>query len=331
MRTSLLMLTLALFVGITGCNGCSNERYYCDSEGCYSCDGIGCRDVDAPDPTACVGDYQCADDETCTADGCAQNCEDDSDCPRGTVCHATRKICLPPGEEPVDRPGLCERNEDCPSPPAAICLDGLCALDPTDCGGGACECNAHTDCADGYVCADGRCRADDETCRFDSDCGPSRTCVDGLCYAECGGALTCASGFTCVDGACRPDEPTTGVCADNDDCAAGEVCVDSACIPGCTVDANCPTGYYCSAMVCVVDTRPKPFCTASSQCLQGRNCIDGVCRTPCDTDVQCQMVSGTVPYCRNHVCVTSNESNSDCITSVDCGASNVECVDGVCQ
>ena len=332
MRTTLLFLSLAAVVGVTGCSGCSNERYYCDSEGCYSCDGIGCREVSPPGRDTCVGDYQCEDGESCTADGCIANCDSDADCPRGTVCDTSVHLCLEPGETPpTDKPGVCSRNADCPSPPAAICVDGLCQLDPVDCGSTSCDCSENSECEDGYVCADGRCRPEEETCQFDTDCGPNRTCIDGLCFAECGGGLTCTAGFTCVDGACLPDMMPPGECATNEECTSGEICVDSSCVPGCTEDANCPSGYYCSAMVCIVDTRPKPFCTSSTQCLMGRSCIEGVCRTPCDTDVECQMVSGTVPYCRNHVCVTSNEANSNCVTSVDCAGSNIECVDGVCQ
>lgn len=331
MRTTLLLFSLAIVATITGCNGCSNERYYCDAVGCYSCDGIGCRPVDPPDRDACFGDYQCADGESCTADGCIPNCNSDADCPRGTVCNVTAHLCLAPGEDvPADKPGVCVHDADCPTPPAAICIDGLCQLDPVDCGATTCDCTENSECESGYVCADGRCRPEDETCRFDTDCGAGRTCIDGLCFAGCGGAVTCAAGFTCVDGGCKPDM-ATDECTTNDQCPNGEVCVDATCVPGCTTDANCPTGYYCASMVCIVDTRPKPFCTSNTNCAAGRSCIEGVCRTPCDTDLQCQMVSGTVPFCRNHVCVTNNEANSNCVTSVDCSASNVECVDGVCQ
>jgi len=332
MRTTLLLLSLAGVALVTGCNGCSNERYYCDATGCYSCDGIGCREVSPPDPDPCFGDYQCADGESCTVDGCIPSCTSDEDCPRGTVCDTTAHLCLAPGETPpADKPGVCTRNADCPSPPEAICVDGLCQRSELDCGAESCDCSADEPCESGFVCADGQCLADSATCHFDTDCGANRTCIDGLCFAECGGAVTCATGFSCVDGGCKPDMPPTNECTTNDQCATDEVCVDSTCVPGCTADANCPTGYYCSSMVCVVDTRPKPFCSANTNCAQGRSCIDGVCRQPCDTDTQCQMVSGTVPFCRNHVCVTSNEANSNCITSVDCAGSNIECVDGVCQ
>jgi hypothetical protein len=331
MRTTLLTICTLLAVMLTGCSGCSNERYVCDTTGCYRCDGIGCRAVDPPPPEDCVGDYQCEGSDRCTVDGCLEDCTTVDNCTDGTVCDPVTKLCAAPDEPPVLLPGVCQRDTDCPSPPAALCVNGLCVLDEVDCGSTACECTENSTCDSGYVCADGRCTPEDQTCHFNSECGAGHVCVDGLCYEGCGNAVTCDAGFTCVDGACEANPLPTGECMSQGECQAMEICLDSSCVPGCTVDANCATGFYCSNGACQPDTRPHPFCTSDANCLAGRSCVEGVCRTPCNTDTQCQMVSGTVPFCRNAFCVTNNEANSDCVTTVDCAGSNIMCVDGVCQ
>lgn len=332
MRTTLLLFLSLVGLFVTGCSGCSNERYFCDATGCYRCDGIGCRDVDPPSRPTCFGTYQCDDGQVCTEIGCVDLCDSDSDCPTGTVC-ASNGQCLAPTETPpTEKPGVCVRNDDCPAPPAAICLNGVCALDPVSCGSGDCVCTENADCDAGFVCSEGRCRPEEESCRFNSQCGPSRVCVDGQCFAACGpGGPSCATGFSCVDGACEPDPLPTNECQNAGECSLGEICLDSSCVPGCTTDAQCAAGLYCSSGACQPDTRPRPFCTTDAQCLGGSTCFEGVCRTPCTTDNQCQMVSGTAPFCRQRYCVTANEANSDCATSSDCPGSGMTCADGVCR
>lgn len=330
MRTTLFLFASLLGVLMTGCSGCSNERYFCDSTGCYRCDGIGCRDVPPPDRPNCFGTYQCAAEQVCTDVGCVDLCTSDSQCPTGTTCRSGR--CLGPTEPtPTDKPGVCTRNADCPEPPAAICLNGLCAVDPVSCGTTDCACSANSDCDADHVCSEGRCRPKDESCQFDSQCGAARVCVDGQCYAACTpGVTVCPSGFSCVAGACEPNTLPPNQCTTNANCGANQVCLDSSCVPGCTTDANCGSGFYCVSGACQPDTRPKPFCTTNAQCLGGSTCVEGVCRSPCNTDMQCQMISGTAPYCRSHFCVTAHEANPECITSVDCSGSAV-CSDGVCK
>lgn len=329
MSRFVLFLSAFVALGLSGCSGCSNEHYACDATGCFTCDGIGCRREDPPPRAPCEGDYQCATGERCTTEGCIPECAVTADCPKGTIC--TNGLCLSPTEPtPPDETATCVRDTDCPSPPAAICIDGICERDPNDCGAASCACSENADCGRGFVCVGGQCLDESGTCQFNGQCGAGRVCVDGQCFAACGGALTCAAGFTCVDGSCQPVDPPTGQCSGTMPCATGLVCVDSSCVPGCMADGDCAAGFYCLSGVCTVDTRPKPFCTDDSGCAAGRRCLDGVCRTPCDTDVQCQMVSGTLPFCRHSVCVTSNEANSDCVTTVDCSG-GATCVDGVCN
>jgi hypothetical protein len=322
-------LTAVLALSAISLVGCKKERYYCDETGCYLCDGIGCREVDPPTRPPCVGDFECTIDTICTDVGCADKCSTDADCPEGAWCRDSPagKICIDPGEPtPNPNPGVCTRNEEC-DPPDVICVDGMCQRD--DSCGGECACSAENPCAEGYTCADGACRPDDEACQFDGECGAGRVCIDGGCYQSCN-AMTCAGGFMCSDNICVEIPPPVGECTSNANCGPNEICIDSSCIPTCTVNTDCASGYYCDDGVCRVDDLPHPFCTSNAQCAGNSQCVNGVCRAPCTTSTECEMISGSLPFCHENFCSTFNEANSNCVTSIDCSATDV-CVNGLCE
>lgn len=322
-------LMFALLVTAAFTSGCRSENYYCNADGCFLCDGLGCRPVDGPPRPDCNGDYECSGDRYCADVGCVTECGDDSDCPMGTECRDGS--CLNPTEpDPVPNPGTCTRTADCPAGQGLVCVNGVCQVDNA-CGGAACECSATAPCANGFTCIDGECRADTTICHFSHECGGGRICVNGECREGCDTAATCPVGQTCEDSVCVDLPPVTGECDDNSDCSNGEVCIDSVCETSCTSDAACTAEQYCHGGVCVYDDRPQPFCTSSAQCQPGRPCVGGVCRTPCETSPECLSFDVQFRVCQNNFCVTSNEATSNCMLSQDCATPGDTCVDGVCR
>lgn len=329
------LFATALFA--SGCGGCGDaEDAYCDETGCYFCDGLGCRRAETPARTPCPrGQFQCATG-VCTNLGCVPLCSGDSDagpagdgCPDGTMCleltGTSLDICAQPGENPVHRPGSCTTNSDCGA--GAICMDGVCEDDPTDCGEASCECTADADCVGGRLCVDGECRAPEDTCQFNLDCGPGRLCVDARCVAGCADGA-CPTGQHCEDSVCVDDAPTA--CVNDEQCGAGRVCIDGECRDSCSTSADCGEGRYCDDDVCRIDDRPRPFCESDDDCMDGRRCVDGVCRTPCTNDEMCARFDVAFTICLADYCRTTTEIAPECARSRDC-AMGQECRDAICR
>jgi hypothetical protein len=313
--------------------GCAREDSFCDSEGCYVCDGLGCREAEPPERTQCRGDFECEQGTVCTDMGCVSTCSSEDGCPEGTLCRQVSEgleMCLSPTEpSPEPQPGECERSEDC-GDPGLICRDGLCEPDDRECGDAGCDCSETGACSEGFYCIDGQCRSEENVCRFNTECGPDRVCLDGECAAECGPDRACPQGQQCEEGICRDLEPPTGECTENADCGQGGVCVDSTCYDACEAHADCGDGRYCRDGVCRIDDRPHPFCAGDADCQPGHPCINGACRTPCDTDEECLRYDVQFRVCLDGFCATTNEATANCTTSEDC-SSGAECIDGVCQ
>ena len=117
----------------SGC-GSQGESYYCDSTGCYQCDGYGCGSVTPPPAKPCTGNTSCPAGQVCTSSGCEQTCKSSSDCAKGTVC--TGGFCLPPTQTDAGSPVECTANKDCPG--GDVCIQNHCQA----CGGnnGPCPC-----------------------------------------------------------------------------------------------------------------------------------------------------------------------------------------------
>ncbi|MCC7541551.1 MAG: hypothetical protein IT379_35360 [Deltaproteobacteria bacterium] len=327
---------------VSGCGGCGEaEDAYCDETGCYFCDGLGCRRAETPARTPCPrGQFQCVTG-VCTSLGCVPLCStggdtdaggSSGDCPDGTTCLPIASatggeltICAQPGENPMHQPGSCTTNDDCGD--GAVCLDGMCADDPSDCGAASCECTTDEDCEGGRLCVEGECRAPEDTCQFNLDCGPGRLCVDARCVEGCADG-TCPTGQHCESNVCVDDAPTT--CATNEDCGAGRVCLDAECRESCTTSEQCGEGRFCDDGVCAIDDRPRPFCETDDDCMEGRRCVDGVCRTPCSNDEMCARFDVAFTICLADYCRTTNEIAPECARSRDC-AMGQECVDAICR
>ena len=324
-----LALTTVLASALFALSGCCSDSYFCDDNGCFYCDGLGCREVDPPERPTCRGDFECPEGTLCTDLGCIEECSEDSDCPDGTVCRDA--MCVGPTEpDPDPRPGTCTLNSDC-GDPDLVCRDGMCVPNDVSCGELGCSCEDTGECSEGFTCLDGECRADENVCQFNFECGAGRLCVDGRCTSECGPDVgPCPEGQRCDDGYCREIPPTPGECMRDADCSGDQICIDSSCVDGCTGDAECGEGRYCAGGRCRVDDRPTAFCTTDADCRF--ICVDGVCRTPCETSTECARVDVQFSVCLSpeSYCGTTNEATSDCAISADC-AGGEECIDGICR
>jgi hypothetical protein len=322
-----------------GVSGCSSDEYYCDANGCFYCDNVGCRAVNAPTRATCLGDYQCPANRVCTSLGCTATCASDTECEQGWVCRGamgtTRGYCVAPREPtPTPNPGACRTNTDCQG--GATCVNGACVRPTCDSSTTTCGCSADSQCATGNFCVGGRCQPPSDTCRFNSQCGAGRVCVNQQCRPACTDG-SCPTGQACQDGACV-DRPA-GQCTRDAECMATQRCVNATCLNRCTGNAECGTGNYCTdAGVCAVDTRRQPFCTNNSQCAAGSECLDGVCRRPCADSNECLRTDVTYRNCARIsylstsrlFCQTNNEANTNCGRQADCSMGQA-CVDGVCR
>ena len=132
------LLGVGVVASAEGC-GPGDSRYYCDSTGCFSCDGYGCSPVTAPTPQTCTGNKACASGETCTDKGCLKQCKVDTECAKGTVCLAN--FCQAPGSTTPPTPKQCTSKADCSA--GEQCAAGKCQA----CGGtnGPCACAVFAD------------------------------------------------------------------------------------------------------------------------------------------------------------------------------------------
>ncbi len=339
-RLVLALIASSLFGAAAA--GCSDDSYYCDANGCYFCDGVGCRPVSPPTRATCAGDYQCATNQVCTSLGCSPTCLNDADCSQGWVCRGAsgtnRGLCVAPTETtPTRNPGNCTDNSQCMG--GAVCLDGTCARRTCDSATTSCACTDTSTCTSGQVCLAGRCTVPTDTCRFNSQCGAGRVCINQVCRASCGASNPCPTGQACdaASGACV-DRPA-GQCTRDSECGTGRRCLNSTCLNRCASAADCGAGTYCSDQgVCEADTRRRPTCSSTVACAAGSQCLDGVCRVPCTTANQCLMTAVEYRNCEaiaylgttQRYCQTNSEVQSNCGAQRDCAAGQ-SCVDGTCR
>lgn len=336
----------ALVLGAMALSACSQESYYCDTTGCFRCDGAGCREVTPTGRVACDCADLCAVGSTCTDLGCTIECDADADCgDTGTRCDAASGLCLgvretatafncncgpsmpcPEGEGLVCRDDVCvpgcESTEDCDA--NEVCVDAMCVPTVTP------DCSATAPCTGGLECVDGECRAPSATCQFSSECGAGRICVDQHCTVGCDATTPCPTGSVCETGYCREELPPTGECTVNADCGAEHVCRDTRCFDGCDTTADCGAGRYCAEGVCRFNDVPDPSCGPTRMCTAPSVCTNGSCRVPCTTSPECPLFDVQYTVCLDGLCATTNEATSDCDASEDCDGAE-ECIDGICR
>lgn len=324
MRTTRSAITLGLLLTATvALSACSQEDYYCDADGCYLCDGVGCRTMGPPSRSSCLGDCDCAGGSLCTSVGCAATCTASADCARGTVCSGG--LCMSP-RETATATGECLPCPATPCPTGLECVVGVCRPPPP------LPCDAVTNpCTAPDVCVDGSCRPPELVCQFNAECGAGRVCVNQRCTTECDAARPCATGASCDDGFCVEDPPATA-CSEASPCGAGLICIDGACWTECSATAACGAGRYCGPDGrCRFDDRPQPTCGEGRDCIAPAMCVSGVCRSPCETATDCRRFDEQLTFCgEDMLCYTTNEATSNCNDQTDCTGED-RCIDGTCR
>lgn len=323
------VLATLFAVAWVGCGPGSDNRYYCDSTGCFECDAYGCTTVHAPERKPCTGGGSCETGSLCTASGCAQSCSNDVPCGKGEVCKGG--LCASPSEE-LGGTIECTAKADCPN---GTCVAGACRA----CGGtaGPCPCSTATDCSSpDQICVSGLCTAPTNTCTFSSECGQGKVCADSRCLTSCE-AAPCSNGAQCEKGVCVP--PTTPTCSTDAECSGNTPrCMAGSCRKACASGSECGTGEFCDQGACIVDTRPKSNCTDDSQCggtaTTPKKCMGGFCKFTCTAeqgDAYCRTIDNRIGSCaKDLVCRSAAEANAACRATSDCtGGKN--CIDNQCR
>ncbi|QED27430.1 hypothetical protein FRD01_09295 [Microvenator marinus] len=265
------------------------------------------------DPTSSPCDLvQCSIDEVCVESAgtegvsCQPACDDNADCPSGTVCF-NQEFCAPEnicGGLVICPAGFsceegscfrqCTSNDDCSV--TDVCAEGVCRPGPSPCDG--------VNCPQGESCYLGACFP---SCSDSGDCTPPYSyCMDASVCLEvedlCDG-IVCPLGTQCHQGQCLDNCSDTdpcvdpfacysGICAENDcsvTCPSGMVCYQNGCHTACTDSEDCVSYQVCHVSViapvgpdrCAGEPCNNVFCEL------GETCFGGVCAPVCDSDGTC--------------------------------------------
>jgi len=292
-------------IGVMALDGCGpgDTKYYCDSSGCYNCDGYGCHPVTPPTPTKCSGASSCQQNQICTDQGCENICKADADCPQGDVCKS----------------GLCVAATTNPGNPVI--------------------CSTSSDCGTNQVCVGSgswaKCVDKTNACTYSSECGGGKVCANGECLSDCSKGALCPEGTQCTKGVC---EPTTGTQCTSDAQCGGSTpkCVNGSCEPACggVSTAACAANEVCENGACVPSTQPQPNCGLG--CASNQQCIDGFCRYTCTTpdgnlSQSCELIDTRIGYCaKDSTCRDAQEAQAECLSGSDCTGGKI-CISNTCQ
>ena len=196
------MLLLTSMGLLAACNNDQN-RSYCDSSGCYTCNGNQCYPTQGnpnnpnPPSSACADDSNCPAGEVCNLGTCQSACQADSNCTSGDVCISGR--CRPSGSASCGVAGaICNASGSPACGANQRCMNGSC--------GSLCP---NGQCANGQVCSGGACEEDPSPaqaqCLFDLDCGAAGgfKCVNAYCLPRCSADTDCSGVAVCLKGLCR--------------------------------------------------------------------------------------------------------------------------------
>jgi hypothetical protein len=315
-----LAIVTMLSVAAQGCSSAGQSEYRCDTTGCFECNGDACTPIPGPTVTPCSlpDDPSCPAGTKCTDLGCLGPCKADADCPRGTVCRGKDAsgvgfCAAPTGKDPTIL--TCTFAKDCGASGKA-CIDGKCVDDKGCTAGAAC------------------------LCKYSSDCGDGRICVDSSCTHRCDATTPCPSGEKCGPlGTCVADEkPTCGSADGGATCKSGEHCFDGHCTGGCAVDGDCKTatgardpGLRCVGGACAANDAPVTTCTGASECDSTQKCVDGFCRWLCSTNDECRAHDARFGACApaEGICREPTDLLAKCTTKAECAGK--DCVDGQCK
>lgn len=186
------------------------------------------------------------------------------------------------------------------------------------------NCEAHSDCSEGYLCQGGECRPGECVPEVQLECNTADTPEDIAPYC-CKVWQVCNALNECV---ARPDSPVGSQCAVDEDCPGlGQFCSGGNCFEtsgrdACTASFQCPTGERCDRTVylCVPDAGgctfadqfPELACEADQLC----DVETGFCLDP--GGQECTAASAATDCRPNEVCDQLGRC-VQCITDDDCG------------
>jgi len=179
-------------------------------------------------PSICEEDGDCPEGTLCRLDGCHPICETDEECSGAQSCIDDR----------CQEPERCLVDEDCLG--LRVCELGICS---------AANCETHSDCE--ALCSNRLCAPSlPDACEAHS-CPRPQVCSErlGLCYLDdlCETDNDCPAGLPfCDGGECM-------ACVIDSDCTGSEECLFGVCrfIGGCEVDNDCPGSRICDFGFCM--------------------------------------------------------------------------------
>ena len=138
----------------------------------YRTSPCGCETEEDPPPppppeSECVFNEDCNADQVCFDGACTHFCQEDTDCPEGSVCNGC--VCVP------GCPGECCQDADCPE--GDLCADNLCQTPCTH----RCDCEAGEDCQDGFCIIPEEEPPKDCVTDCDCDYAAGERCFEGFC------------------------------------------------------------------------------------------------------------------------------------------------------
>jgi hypothetical protein len=233
-------------------------------------DGVG----DACDgETDCEVDSDCAPGSVCHLGSCLPltPCATSEDCEVGFLCRGG--LCQPASRLPSED---CETTDDCDE--GLVCSFNLCTPE---------RCYDADDCPQGQRCFSGECIDNDfplpDSCRSDDDCGPEQQCLANLCVPrQCTVDADCPEGDSCLRGFCVGFNPPFPIeeCQSEDDCAPPfNRCFLGICVPDlpflpdeCVDDRDCGDDEVCLIAICI-----PAQCRVMDDCADGEDCRFGFC------------------------------------------------------
>lgn len=312
------------FLGVfllSGMFACSGGSTTCkDNNGCIS--GQVCCIESGKQEGTCVAK------DSCKAKTCETACQGQSDCSNNQTC--TNGCCA--AKSCTGTP--CQSNTDCTNKQA--CQNNCCVDNSTK------SCSKADDCPDKQECVgatgSGVCQACAKTCESSLDCsGNGITCYRGCCRVA-----PCTNDDGCKTSAGKPYCDTkTGscvTCTENKHCQEIRTICDTASFTckkvECTDGADCPN----AKPICNKETFKcveKPVCIEDADCtdIQLNRCDPkadngkGICKkghcVPCTSDDECgrsndYCISTSQGLKDGRKCLKGCEKNADCPTGYDC-------------
>jgi hypothetical protein len=222
---------LAAALLAVGC-GKEDESRFCDSSGCYVCDGYGCSRTSAAPPANPLTDAGPSLSPTTDAapllpdagggvDGAAaaSACRYSSECGTNLVCVDSQCTVA------------CDSTHPCAA--TATCESGYCRPKSS----GTAACSSDVTCGAGNYCKEGACQLDTRpkpNCESDAQCGTGQICAGGFCKYRCDSDLDCRRTdaripYCAADKVCRSESEAYPQCTKSTDCANGKSCVANQC------------------------------------------------------------------------------------------------------